>query len=83
MRKIKNLLAVLLCMTMVISLLTACGSSANKEDKGDETSLPSGGSQSEGKGSDKKEIDFSQHKEYTWWMFADEYDYYSDYSQNP
>jgi len=82
MRKSKTLLF-LLCVTIFISLLTACRSSANKEDKGDETSLPSEGSQSEGKGSDKKEIDFSQHKEYTWWTFADEVDYYSEYSDNP
>jgi putative aldouronate transport system substrate-binding protein len=81
MNKNKKILAILICMTMLIGMLTACGNNSGEEtNTTDETSQNSGDAETT---NGKIKVDFSEHKEYTWWQFPDTYDYYSDYSQNP
>ncbi len=81
MNKSKKIFAILICIVILIGMLTACiGSSGKETAASDKTSQSARGVETT-KG--KVSVDFSEHKEYTWWQFPDTYDYYSDYSQNP
>lgn len=89
MKKIKMLLAMLLCMALVMGSLSACKKS---EDAGNDQDINTDKPNTEdnsnteeptGTVEELKEIDFSEHKEYTWWLYSDVNDYYSSYDDNP
>lgn len=69
----KKWLALLISVAMLITLLASCAD-REPEETSDVSSTPE---------ETDVEIDYSEHKEYTWWLFADTFDWYSNYSDNP
>ena len=80
MKCFKKLQAILLCLALIVTSLSAC--------KKTDSSSTGGTSVTEGADSTKasKElvtIDYSKPAEYTYWLYATPNDYYSNYSDNP
>lgn len=88
MQVVKRSIVLLLCLTLVVSMFVGCKKSDTSEGTTStvtETETSSG-SETEGENNDPavaKEIDFSEPVEYTWWLFATPFEYYSSYDQNP
>ena len=83
MKRIKKVLAMLLCMTLIITSFSACKKSDSNEAKEDsDNAVTESASPTE---AEKKlvEIDYSQPVEYSYWLYATPNDYYSSYSDNP
>ncbi|MFV0362221.1 MAG: hypothetical protein ACK5LL_03905 [Suipraeoptans sp.] len=82
----KKVITMLLCMLLIINTLTACkktdtstNNSAN--DITSEATSDTGESGEEAK--ELKEIDFSEHKDFSFWLYSNPNDYYSSYNDNP
>jgi putative aldouronate transport system substrate-binding protein len=59
---------------LAVALLVTLAGSCQKKDPGDGAAAQA---------AQPKEVDYSQHETFTFWMQADPNDYYSDYSENP
>jgi ABC-type glycerol-3-phosphate transport system substrate-binding protein len=76
----KRALSLLLCCLLTIGLLAACGgneTTTTTTDGGEATS------ESDGTTATTEAVDFSEHEEFSIWLYATPNDYYSSYSDNP
>lgn len=85
MKRIKKLVVMMLCLVMMVALFTACkktdDSSGGTSSSGEDATVDDATTGEEGEDSDG--IDFSETVEYSWWLMATPYEYYSDYGENP
>jgi len=90
--KKKKVTALLLSCIMVLGMFAACGSESTDKDSTSTDSTAAGSEEipvdsdnsMEGNASvDAKEVDYSEHETFTYWLYSTTNDYYASYSDNP
>ncbi|HHV10839.1 MAG TPA: extracellular solute-binding protein [Clostridiales bacterium] len=83
----KKFIAILLCTLLIFSTFSACkkaGDANNSNNPDNSTSGDASPASTSGEGTgEPKTVDFSEHKEFSYWLFSSPNDFYSDYSDNP